>query len=1483
MKKGLFTLLFFSVLIANAQKKTEIKTTGTTKDALILREPIDPIGDILYFKDNDGDSYGDSSGTPVSTLLPGYVTNNWDCNDFNANINPTTVWYYDNDGDGYGSTVVKEVSCLQPIGSSLLNTDCNDADPNITTQTVLWYFDTDGDGFGDATATGISSCTAPTSQYVTNNTDLCPIAYDTIDGCPTSVVENMNWIISKAFDITGATIANSKTYFDELGKGIQSQSVDIKTGHTWASQTLYDAQGRPALQSLSAPINSTGEFLYNPDFIKKTDGTTTYAIVDFETTLENPEPVGDTVNTLGWYYSENNTNEPYQDITSYPFSRTIYSDLNPGTALKVIGGNKIDTNGDGIGDSWKSGYTFSMPASQELSNSLAFNDIKYNNIKTVKRINRNIHGVETVVFSDTDGKTLAVARSGGATQSSSHSIGISEQGFVDIHIPDGIIGFTMTIPAGITTEVYDLITEQVITTATTDLSNGFYRIVITNLDSYDAVNSPVTISYSENYYGYSLNKYNKKGQLTASYQPLNHLETTFDYNVLGQLIYTKSPDEGEAWFKYRKDGQIRFSQNSKQVLEGVFSYTNYDDLGRPIESGVIINNSFATVDPDATLPIGAKTEQHFTVYDNQEIPVDQSLPIKTFNQALADLGLTTEYQSAFLASNVAITYTKEPETTTTWYSYDIYGRVNWIVQYINGLGTKTIDYEYDPITSAVTKVDFQRYKTDERFVHKYSYNVVGELIKVETSTDDVTFITHADYQYNETGALKRVEIAEGLQGIDYVYNLAGQLKAINHPELTSGKDPNGDINDLFGMHLNYYAGDYLRANTYISSPSEGINQYNGNIKSVTWNTSGLGTSTPDTYYYKYNKNNWLEGASFNSSISEGSEGVNIADFEQTWIWQEFVLGTPQGGGDTVILTAVNNTVSFTYFASFQDSYIKTGPVVQINYAVPDMDLGYFRVTRSTGEIITDQFKVSISNGWIVINPDDPYYNNVTYEGMQNLDNTLAVSQGSVSQDITTTGDYNVFDITYDANGNIQTLNRNKNTENASNVMDKLTYKYDASKPNQLNQVIDTEGDVGVNDIGSQQQDNYIYNSIGQLTKNVGEGVEYFYNASGLVTEIQKNNIPLVKFFYNDKGQRVRKESYIGTFLDKTEYYVRDAAGSVLAIYNGPTQKELPIYGATRLGIYFKTSNTSVYQLTDHLGNVRAVIAKDEQNNAVASTATDYYPGGMTMPNRNLTGSELYRHGYQGEFAEKDVETGLNAFKLRMYDSRINRWISPDPYGQYFSPYMSMSNNWTNVVDPDGGCDNGKGQLIRCPDDGTGIPYQLNEITITGKGSGFSGIAGVRFEQWKQIIQPDITKRKAEWKGAYAMALSPFLVIGGLEVSPSYLISTDFWIGKSVISAVSQYTINRQINFVGVVSDAVLIPAVSDFVGSSFELGINNEGFYSYSILDSKPINAALREGAISTVFSLKLHGLDKFTKAGVPAKILYHLPNQFANYGAQSK
>jgi RHS repeat-associated protein len=82
-------------------------------------------------------------------------------------------------------------------------------------------------------------------------------------------------------------------------------------------------------------------------------------------------------------------------------------------------------------------------------------------------------------------------------------------------------------------------------------------------------------------------------------------------------------------------------------------------------------------------------------------------------------------------------------------------------------------------------------------------------------------------------------------------------------------------------------------------------------------------------------------------------------------------------------------------------------------------------------------------------------------------------------------------------------------------------------------------------------------------------------------------------------------------------------------------------------------------------------------------AAAYYPFGMNMPGATHNYGSGYRWGYQGQYAERDSETGLSAFMLRQYDGRIGRWTTIDPYGQYWSPYLGMGNNPVMFVDSDG--------------------------------------------------------------------------------------------------------------------------------------------------------------------------------------------------------
>lgn len=188
-------------------------------------EHITNIAPQTYYRDADGDGYGTISDTLFYSYQPsGYTTDNTDCDDSNAQINPLTLWYLDADGDGfgtrstaatattqqcttplgyvlsnddyddttvniiniapqnfyqdadgdgYGNPIIFLYYSLRPTGYVTNNLDCNDQDQYINPQKI-WYQDYDGDGLGNPNIT-TTSCTTPTG-YVDNNGDLSDIS-----------------------------------------------------------------------------------------------------------------------------------------------------------------------------------------------------------------------------------------------------------------------------------------------------------------------------------------------------------------------------------------------------------------------------------------------------------------------------------------------------------------------------------------------------------------------------------------------------------------------------------------------------------------------------------------------------------------------------------------------------------------------------------------------------------------------------------------------------------------------------------------------------------------------------------------------------------------------------------------------------------------------------------------------------------------------------------------------------------------------------------------------------------------------------------------------------------------------------------------------------------------------------------------------------------------------------------------------------------
>jgi len=155
-------------------------------------------------------------------------------------------------------------------------------------------------------------------------------------------------------------------------------------------------------------------------------------------------------------------------------------------------------------------------------------------------------------------------------------------------------------------------------------------------------------------------------------------------------------------------------------------------------------------------------------------------------------------------------------------------------------------------------------------------------------------------------------------------------------------------------------------------------------------------------------------------------------------------------------------------------------------------------------------------------------------------------------------------------------------------------------------------------------------------------------------------------------------TYVNTQIEEFHRY----AASRLGTYHVQYQDQKPQHQANQIVLGLRT-----YELSNHLGNVLVVISdkKLADDEAHVVSTTDYYPFGMNIQERTFQNKE-YTFGFQGQFAEKDAETGLHYFELRLYDSKIVRWKSTDPYEQHASPYVAMGNNPIIYVDSDGGFD-----------------------------------------------------------------------------------------------------------------------------------------------------------------------------------------------------
>ena len=321
-----------------------------------------------------------------------------------------------------------------------------------------------------------------------------------------------------------------------------------------------------------------------------------------------------------------------------------------------------------------------------------------------------------------------------------------------------------------------------------------------------------------------------------------------------------------------------------------------------------------------------------------------------------------------------------------------------------------------------------------------------------------------------------------------------------------------------------------------------------------------------------------------------------------------------------------------------------------------------------------------------------------YDGLNRLTNA---NYSNLAKDFAGTYDEQ---LSYDHNGNIKTLKRYGQTEQATpRLIDDLVYDYEnTDKSNKLQKVTDSSTTLGFND-GNKTGNDYAYDVNGNLTKDLNKGITGItYNFLNLPTEVLWNGSKKINYAYNAVGVKLNKVVTDGTKVNKTEYLDGfQYKDGVLQFF--PTTEGY--VNAIKAGT---VAYNYVYNLTDHLGNVRVSYAWDEVNNTLKTVNEDhYYPFGLqhkgyNKPPKDITGgigeveigiglgtssgSANYKYKYNGKELQDELNLNLYDYGARNYDPAIGRWFNIDPLAEKMrrhSPYNYAFNNPVFFIDPDG--------------------------------------------------------------------------------------------------------------------------------------------------------------------------------------------------------
>jgi RHS repeat-associated protein len=777
--------------------------------------------------------------------------------------------------------------------------------------------------------------------------------------------------------------------------------------------------------------------------------------------------------------------------------------------------------------------------------------------------------------------------------------------------------------------------------------------------------------------------YDLKSRLKNVFPPNTNTTTTglifsYIYDEGDNMTQKKVPDQaavdmvynGRDLMTYSRDGNLG---NSTYNENGASQWmmTKYDIMGRPISTGFLTAATPPNIESDAV----AFTKQ---------------ISSTTYGTAGIEKGKVKQTNSLILGN-----YASSGQYLSSINTYDAYGRVASVNgnNHLNvNLGSQTSAITYDFADNVLTETTASSNGSlTYSIANRMTYDFLGRPIETyhKINTNPEMNIARNTYNFRGEVVNKSLGIsgANKLQNIDFSYNAQGWLTNINDPFSITVPE----ANDVFRLQLGYNSAPM---------PVKGLTaalDLSGNISQMTYQNKGM---EPSGYNFNYDFLGRMTGSKYYDLAS--ATAPSCFDGIQNGTETSIDCGGSCGACPLANISA-NLSILFDNYASEVSWNIKN-----VSNVVVASSSGYTSAQNGTTLNIPLSLAPGLYTFTIFDSANDGLCCNygqgaytITYNGA-----TLA-SGGqyttSESKVLNFTATYNQKydeDLTYDIRGNILTLQRKTANGAGMTPIDNLSYSYNAGT-NRLSTISDASSNAaGFNVNGATLGYGYDLNGnyFTDPYKKITSSKYYFNNLPKDIVVSGGANNGTIRFTYDASGMKLRKEVFNTSNVSQRK---QDYIGRIEYVNNVVEA----IYTSEGRAVWVPATSTWRYEynITDHLGNVRAVIS-DLNNNSLLDIASGeiinqnaYYPFGMLMNNSalaNNTSTPDTKYQYNGKEFNADLGLNLLDYGARWYDPSIGRFGTVDPLAEKmpgYSPYNYVLNNPIRLIDPDG----------RAPEDANG--------------------------------------------------------------------------------------------------------------------------------------------------------------------------------------